>query len=85
MNVVDDFIVIVYVRNDADVEVVLVGVHVRANVVHGEIDRLLYLLEVLQLLDLVVRELVLSRYEYALISEQLLALLFSNDLFRTLL
>ena len=85
MNVVNDFIVIVYVRNDADVEVVLVGVHVRANVVHGEIDRLLYLLKVLQLLNLVVRELVLSRYEYALVSEQLLALLFCNDLLRALL
>ena len=60
VDVVHDLVVVVDVRDDADLELFLVGVHVGADVLHRERDRMLDLVEVLDLLYLVVRELVLS-------------------------
>ena len=60
MDVVDDLVVLADVGDDAHVEIRLVCVHVRADVLHCECDRLLDFLEVLELFDLVVWELVLG-------------------------
>ena len=72
-------------RNYICIEAALVLVHISSDVLHRELYRVLNLLEVLQLLDLVVRELVLGGAEDALITQKLLPLFLSYDLFGLLI
>ena len=67
------------------VEFVGVFEHVMLDLLLSEHDRLLHLVEVLQLLDLIGRKLVFGCLENALIPEELLSLLLGYYLFRRLL
>ena len=73
------------VRDYVFVEFVGVFEHVVLDLLLREHDRLLHLVEVLQLLDLIGRKLVFGCLENALISKELLSLLLSYYLFRRLL
>ena len=66
-------------------ESTFVLVHIGSDILHRELYRVLNLVEVLQLLDLVVRELVLGGAEDALVTQKLLPLFLSYDLFRLLI
>ena len=85
MDVVNDLIILINVRNDARVEATLISVHIGPNVLHCKLNWRLYLCKVLHLFDLVVWELILGRAKKTLITKQLLALLLCNDFFRRLL
>jgi hypothetical protein len=73
------------VRNDLDVKATFIGVHIAHDVFHREGDWLLDFLEVLNLLELVVRELILGRGQQAFVSKQFLSLLLCDYLFWGLL
>ena len=85
VDVVYDLLALTDVRNDVFLESTFVLVHISSDVLHRELYGVLNLREVLQLLDLVVRELVLSGAEDALITQKLLPLFLSYDLFGLLI
>ena len=66
------------VRDYVNVEASLILMKVIPDIFHCKCDRFLHLSEVLQLLDLIVWKLILSRAQDAFISKQLLPLLLCN-------
>ena len=69
VNQVDYLVAFIDVRDDFPVKVTLISVHVGADVLHCEHDRLLNLLKVFDLFDLVVGELILGCRQDALVAE----------------
>ena len=85
VDVVYNLLALTDVRNDVFLESTFVLVHISSDVLHRELYRVLNLVEVLELLDLVVGELVLGGAEDALVTQKLLPLFLSYDLFRLLI
>ena len=85
MDVVNDLICLTDMRYDAHIEFALICAKICTNFVHCKSDGLLYLLQILKLLDLIVRELILGRDQDALVTEQLLSFLLINYLLWRLL
>ena len=85
VDVVYNLLALADVWNDVFLESTFVLVHISADVLHRELYRVLNLVEVLELLDLVVGELVLGGAEDALVTQKLLPLFLSYDLFRLLI
>lgn len=85
VDVVYDLVVLADVWYDVDVEIAFVDDHVSTDLFQCECYWFLNLLEVLQLFDLIVRELIFSGDEDRFITEEFLSLFLRNYLFGSLL
>ena len=79
VNSVNNFMLLRYVWNAFLFELLCILVHIEFYVFKWKPDRLLYLLEILYLLDLIVRKLILLGVKNAFISKNLLPFLLSDD------
>ena len=79
VNSVNNFMLLRDVRNTFLLELLCILVHIELDVFKWKPDRLLYLLQILDLLDLIVRKLVLLGVKNAFISKNLLPFLLSDD------
>ena len=85
MNLVNDVVLLVYVRNTVFIKFFCVLIHVELDLLKWKANWLLNLNQVLHFLNLVYRKLVFLSVQNTFIAKHFLSFLFSNNFLRTLL